>query len=238
MEAGQTRGVRLRICASADERPGPANSALAFAAAEHGCLVLRRRDGSAIAALPFDDFVLEDIGERMVSMAPKLPTGALAKDGSIVLALRDDARWEEFWGLIASLRSFPQPQNRLHDRVRRAGNSPDDWRDAGVSRSPTCRGSAGDGPDLRRAHRDIHAGKLQSSLTDDKGDLLRQCDRHAASIPDCLPPIPEETEEDEEEMESEMTGHVAALAPAKGSMPRQNPLPAPEEEEEERSLIM
>jgi len=228
-EAGRTRGVRLRICASADERPCPANSALAFAAAERGCLVLRRRDGSTIAALPIDDFALEDIGKRMVSMAPKLPTSALAKDGSIVLALRNGVRWEEFWGLIASLGSSPQPRDRFHDRFRRRCNSPDDCRDAGVSRSAACRrGSAGDGPHLRRAHRDIHAGKLQSSLTDDKGDLLRRHDQQAASIPDCLPRIPEETEE---EMESEMTGHVAAPAPApapaKGLMSRQNPLPAP-----------
>ncbi len=85
MEPGRTRGVRLRICASADERPGPTNSALAFAAAENRCLVLRRRDGSEIAALPFDDFAVEDIGDFMISMAPKLPTGEPAKDGSIML---------------------------------------------------------------------------------------------------------------------------------------------------------
>jgi len=167
--------VRLRICASADERPGPTNSALAFAAAENRCLVLRRRDGSEIAALPFDDFAVEDIGDFMISMAPKLPTGEPAKDGSIMLAFRDDVGWEESWDLIAPLTSPSEGD---------------------VSReSPSCRrSSAGNEPHIRRAHRDIHAGKLQSSWRNDRDDFLRH-DRHAASTPDWLPPISEEEED-------------------------------------------
>ena len=201
MEPGRTeRGVRLRICASADERPSSTNSALAFAAAEDGCLVLRRRDGSAITALPIDDFAVEEVGERMVSMTPKLPTGALAKDGSIMLALRDDVRWEEFRGVMASLRRSSPPRDCLRSRAQCHCDSPDACRDADVSRSPTCRRDpAGDALHLRCAHRDIHAGKLQSSWTSDKDEFLRRHDRHAASIPGCLHPISEETEE-------EMTG--------------------------------
>ena len=108
-EEVQEQGVRLRICMSAHERPGQANSIVAFAVIEpqrHNqlALVLRQRGGRIIAHLTLPDLEVVDVGRRMVLIAPVLPTGVVssaAMDNTTVIAFEDNMRLDLFFNMMA-----------------------------------------------------------------------------------------------------------------------------------------